>query len=459
MEWWLYSKQKDADVKMPTLAIVAVYVVAVVVGIILEIVNWPQNKHVTLFFFLPSVLLPLSLVTCLVFALKMIISTSVNYAETRKYIAKERAIRLKRFACQNITIAAWSVLSPVDQLALNMLKLEGEFPLAPKTPLKIEATEAFDQTPDEAVFSRLLAPMADKLKMSAYQLRQTYVWVRGGDANCVEDLRRVLGNLKLHSAQSGKIQFISECPDYSLIGDWIAASDKFIVNRLLIVVDMHGEDDDSKRMENACAFLFTNQYVHAEGEKPVYLYQPMSKITDVEETMPVYLDVGPVTAPKALWYSGLSRTEKYPLMQALDAKNAVMERLEMESSLGEKSEGYRWLALALAADAVKYAQGAQLVANSAMNKFSVTALSSQDTHVPETCRWDVWLLPFVNGVMTGLFLLFSLFFIMMITNKPGEMPSILVLATSIILSVLVPAVTGAFLSITSSNRAYRDMGY
>jgi hypothetical protein len=60
-----------------------------------------------------------------------------------------------------------------------MLKLEGEFPLAPKTPLKIEATEAFDQTPDEAVFSRLLAPMADKLKMSAYQLRQTYVWVRG----------------------------------------------------------------------------------------------------------------------------------------------------------------------------------------------------------------------------------------------------------------------------------------
>jgi ABC-type transport system involved in multi-copper enzyme maturation permease subunit len=66
---------------------------------------------------------------------------------------------------------------------------------------------------------------------------------------------------------------------------------------------------------------------------------------------------------------------------------------------------------------------------------------------------------FINGVMTGLFLLFSLFFIMMITNKPGEMPSILVLAASIILSVLVPAVTGALLSITSSNRAYRDMGY
>lgn len=52
MEWWLYSKQKDADVKMPTLAIAAVYLVAIVVGIILEIFNWPQNKQVTLFFFL-----------------------------------------------------------------------------------------------------------------------------------------------------------------------------------------------------------------------------------------------------------------------------------------------------------------------------------------------------------------------------------------------------------------------
>lgn len=184
----------------------------------------------------------------------------------------------------------------------------------------------------------------------------------------------------------------------------------------------------------------------------------MSKVTDVEETMPVYLEVGPAMPPKTLWYTGLSRTEKYPLMQALDAKSVAMERLEMESSLGEKSEGYRWLALALAADAVKYAQGTQLVANSAMNKFSITALSSQETHVPETCRWDVWILPLVNGVMMGLFLLFSLFLIMIITNKPGEIPSIPVLGASSMLSVLVPAVTGVFLSITSSNRACRDMG-
>ncbi|HHA1260826.1 TPA: hypothetical protein ACOELY_000887 [Enterobacter kobei] len=75
------------------------------------------------------------------------------------------------------------------------------------------------------------------------------------------------------------------------------------------------------------------------------------------------------------------------------------EGIHYELPDGVQSEGYRWLALALAADAVKYAQGTHLVANSAMNKFSITALSSQETHVPETCRWDVWILPLVNGVM------------------------------------------------------------
>jgi len=120
-------------------------------------------------------------------------------------------------------------------------------------------------------------------------------------------------------------------------------------------------------MENACAFLLTNHYVWEEGEKPVYLYQPMSGVTDIEAKMPIYLQVESVLTPKTLWYTGLSRTEKYPLMQALDEKGQAPKRLDLDASLGEKSAGYRWLALALAADAVKYAQGEQLVASSKTN--------------------------------------------------------------------------------------------
>ena len=162
---------------------------------------------------------------------------------------------------------------------------------------------------------------------------------------------------------------------------------------------MHEEDSDSKSMESACAFLFTNHYVRGAGEKPVYLYQPMSGVTDVEEKMPVYLEVKSVTAPKTLWYTGLSRVDKYPLLQALDAKNLASERLDMEASLGEKSAGYRWLALALAADAVRYAQGEQLVATSENNKFAITSLSSKKTNLPEKAKWGHTIPPVVHSVI------------------------------------------------------------
>lgn len=74
--------------------------------------------------------------------------------------------------------------------------------------------------------------------------------------------------------------------------------------------------------------------------------------------MAIYLMAGSVLTPKNLWYTGLSRIEKYPLIQALDEKALSVERLDIDASLGAKSAGYRWLALAFAADAVKYAQGA-----------------------------------------------------------------------------------------------------
>ncbi|WP_313711784.1 hypothetical protein [Klebsiella aerogenes] len=120
-----------------------------------------------------------------------------------------------------------------------------------------------------------------------------------------------------------------------------------------------------------------------EQVKSRYLFISRCRVTDVEEKIPVYLEVKSVIAPKTLWRTGLSRVDKYPLLQALDAKNLASERLDMEASLGEKSAGYRWLALALAADAVRYAQGEQLVATSENNKFAITSLSSKKTDLPD----------------------------------------------------------------------------
>ncbi|TYF67300.1 hypothetical protein DJ537_25280, partial [Enterobacter hormaechei] len=79
-------------------------------------------------------------------------SALVHYAEMRKFIALSQEYHLKQYARKNIIIAGWSVITPLEQPALNLLKLEGEFPLAPKNPLKIRQEQGFDYTRIEQIF-------------------------------------------------------------------------------------------------------------------------------------------------------------------------------------------------------------------------------------------------------------------------------------------------------------------
>ena len=169
-EWWLFKKQPDADTDVPVAVIIVLYVVAIGASLLIRALTWPEKEQVTAIFFVPSVILPFCLVSVIVYVAFMFHDANIHYFETRK----------------NVAIAAWSAITPLEQPALNMLKLEGEFPLAPKTPVKILLEALFDQTRNEQVFCRLLAPMAEKLKGYNYRVFETIVWVRGGNENCIE---------------------------------------------------------------------------------------------------------------------------------------------------------------------------------------------------------------------------------------------------------------------------------
>ncbi|WP_324722682.1 hypothetical protein [Lelliottia sp. JS-SCA-14] len=155
--------------------------------------------------------------------------------------------------------------------------------------------------------------------------------------------------------------------------------------------------------------------------------------------------------------TGLSRTEKYPLMQALDQKGLAADRLDVDASLGEKSAGYRWLTLALAADAVKYAQGEQLVATSEKNKFGITALSSQRTTIPSNLTWGNWQNPVLPAFMAGLFFIFSILFYYITFSEGNSHPSIWTLLAYVIVPLIVFISIGVSILILKSNAAYRDM--
>lgn len=458
-EWWLYKKQTSPDTDVPVGIIIILYIVFIGMGLLFRTLTWPEKEHVTAIFFVPSVILPTCLVSVFVFIGFIFHDARIHYFETRKFVAKEREIDLKAYARKNMAIAAWSAITPLEHPALNMLKLEGEFPLAPKTPVKIQRDDLFDQTRNEQMFSRLMAPIAEKLKGFNYRVFETVVWVRGGNESCIDELRSSLERLGVDCASTCRVEYSTTCPDYTLISKWVNMPDYRVENRLIVIVDLHDDSNDLKCMENACAILLTNHYVREEGEKPVYLYQPMSGVTDVEEKMPVYLEAGSVLMPRMLWYTGLSRIEKYPLMQALDENGQAAERLDMDASFGEQSPGYRWLALALAADAVKYAQGEQLVASSEKNKFSIAALSSRRTCIPANLVWGTWSNPLLPAGMAALFCVFSLFTYQISFSAKNDAPSLWGLVASIIIPLIVFTGVGIFAYMFKTNEAYKDMGY
>jgi len=457
--WWLYKKQPDPESTVPVAMIVFIYVIAVAMGLALRALTWPEQEHVSALFFVPSVILPICVVSLLVFTGFIFHDANIHYAETRKFMAKEQEINLKTYARKNMAIAAWSSITPLEQPALNMLKLEGEFPLAPKTPLNIQMEDRFDQTRNEQMFYRLLDPMAEKFKDYNYRIFETVVWDHGGSGSCIDELRRTLERLGIETASTCKIEYSTECPDYAIVSQWMNLSDYRVENRLIVIVDLHEESGESKSMENACAFLLTSHYVREEGEKPVYLYQPMSDVTDVEDKMAVFLESGSVLSPKNLWYTGLSRIEKYPLMQALDNKVLTVERLDIDASLGAKSAGYRWLALAFAADAVKYAQGEQLVAYSDKNKFCITALSSMKTAIPKKLTWCNWSNPLYPAGMAALFCVLSLIAYRISFPAQNDQPAIWELIASIIIPFVIFIGLGSFIFISKTNEAYEDMEY
>ncbi len=406
MNWWLYSKQDEFKEDYPSLAVFILYAIVVVICIAIRAVTWPDNKHVDLDFLIQSVMIPVVAATFLVQALNVAYHGLRHYTETRLLIAARQEYRVVSYARRNIMLAGWSVLTPpkaTKELALSMLKLEGEFPLATKMPLKIELEESFDFTRAGQALSSVLAPLVDKI--SQYRQLESFVWVRGGDESCSDELKRVFERLSLTAV---KITFLPECPDYTQITEWIDKTDTYVVQRLLIIADLHPEEGESKWMENTTALLLTNNYVKTNGEKPVYLYQPMTGVTDVENKVPVYLRTETVSKPKRLWYTGLSRTEKYPLLEVLDTEKVVPDRLELEISLGESSVGYPWLMLALASDAVTYAQGDQLVAASEQNTFSMTALSSRLPHQPDYPMEKIYTTPWQVGGVAGIMLFFAI---------------------------------------------------
>ncbi|WP_426786004.1 hypothetical protein ACP3TB_24150 (plasmid) [Rahnella variigena] len=371
--WKLYPPlKKRKNFRFPWLAILLVYLVVIAIAVVIRALSWPDNKSVETMFFLQSVMGPFLIITSGLCYAGMFRAVEDYYHDVKRQCVEWDRYYLKKFAHKHLVIAGCSTISPVDNLALQLLKLEGQFQLAPKTPLRIKMREDFEETKSQYIFNQLITPLADKIR--SHPETEVFYWLREGDNSTIEELHRVLDSHGLRI--KNEITQLSECPDYGVLSAMIEESgNQWQFSRLFIIADLYN-DETVKSMESATAVFICKEYPLNEKPKPVYLYQPLTGDTDLTDSVPVYLAAEQTIIPKTLWYTGLAQTEKYPLFHALNECKAAADRIDLELAFGEYTPGYRWLALGIATDAVRYAQGAQLIAASEKGKPALTVLSA-----------------------------------------------------------------------------------
>lgn len=454
MEWKLYPPQKGAgDVKIPWIAFLITYIVVIGISLLIRANTWPDNKHVDIVFIFDAVVFPFLVVTSVIFIINMFVSAEYYLEESKKMIADWQKYDLKKYASQYLKIADWSLVSPVNDLALKMLKLEGEFPLAPKTAVKIPTdSDEFEATRLQQVLNKLLYPLCETLK--EYPGFNITYWA--GSETIKDDLYAIISKLEINATSIRKMIGLNACPDYSLINEMISESKKeYNYRHLLIICDVN-TDSESECMESASAFYFCSDYAARNSKHPVFLFQPLTDSNDLYKSTSVYLEIEEkgTSALKTLWHTGLSRLEKYPLLKALDENRTAHNRLELELSLGKRTEGYTWLALAAASDAVMYAQGPQLIAASDRNQAGLIRVSSELPDEPYEPVMDDYLIPLFGSVYTVIFILMTLFMGM---GLFGEFPPlILSLLIALVIIVIIMA-GGYFLTILTNDKAWEQM--
>lgn len=385
MKWTLYPPQTLPEKEpIPWPGILLAYILVIGLFLVITISDWPDNKPVDFMFYTQGMVLPFLFVSMTISYIVMGKSTYDCYHFSRWNIAQWRLYHLKNYAQQHLIIAAWSSKTPVDELTLRMIQLKGDLPLAPRTPLRMALGGGFETTPARQLFSQLVAPIVETLR--AYPNFKVSYWLRNANELTTGELRDVLSHCAVTFEE--EIIALDKCPDFSLLNKTFADSEqRWDYRHLLIIGDLYGKEEN-KCMENGSVLFICQDFQLKESLKPVFLFQPLTGVDELEKSAAVFIEAQQPTEPKTLWFTGLTAHQKYPFLNVLNEYKTVPLRLELELSFGESSAGYRWLALALAADAARYGQGAQLVAASEKNMPEMVLLSTERPRSPLKPGYD-----------------------------------------------------------------------
>ncbi|MBB1199425.1 hypothetical protein EGM70_03805 [Enterobacteriaceae bacterium 89] len=458
MKWEL--PRENYFVKKPDYPVFSMLLIILLVfcgAAILELMGWPEGKKFNNEFYIaiayPASRWSLALLAIITFIVRLL---RFDFYAT-DYLARKGMCDFKNSAIGSLPLIDSSMVLPVEYLSLKIQGIEGEAPISPATPLKIElGDESFNSSRLNNVMVKLLEPLGKQIGKSG-NFFNVWIYAKNSDESLSDEVRSVLTLIKAPMNLLKSINILQESPGYDLINTWI--DEDFSYQRLFINIELHS-DEETTFFENATAFLFDNS--PREEDSPVYLLRMMdSQHNKIRETSKVFFSAKQLepSSLKKIFSCSLGKKEKENLYTALSENKTGVEqdkRYELEKVTGEPTKSQKWVTLALAAEAVQYGQGNQLVAAQMDDKIYVGMLAEK---YPGWWREPPDFMAIVYGIISTLIVLIPVWMLIsFIADKLSKNDTVVFIFAEVIATVAVTYVSGAMIHTYILDEAQRNMG-
>ncbi|RZT31311.1 hypothetical protein [Cupriavidus agavae] len=311
------------------------------------------------------------------------------------------------------------VLTPEPDVAERMLGLEGMPPANAGKVLKLDIAASPGATRMAHVLTQLLTPLLDAIHTHSKRGRFRIVLQSSAGSDEAE-LRRIMRQLGL----SPQLEVVWKAAGASAPMDWLWDEGWGPSGaHLLLACQLHQDDQSAADSEMAAALLLSDDAGRSAGAQAC-LFRPVFARSDaVGSALATLLKAGqaPVDRIRQIWHAGLGKPATHAVATAvrdvpLDAASHVLD-----TALGKPGPASGWVAQALAARMVQYAQGAQLIATPCREGVSLNLIGSPpalpdepsaDAPPPQSLLWAA-------GVAATLL---ALFFLEIDTAAPGSGP-------------------------------------
>ena len=257
-------------------------------------------------------------------------------------------------------------LFPVDNAALKMIGLEGEMPAAKDIPriLNICEDEQKGLSRSQQTIKILLEQLDTRMINQRNDRPEVWLYLRNASDSTHQDAETILRHYFPILSQS-TLHILGELPERALLEEW--TEQEFSGFRLLIVVELHSENDDDF-CEFASALLFSGQRQLPDTRMPVWCFRSVdSKQHRVGKYLKILFAAEQIKLAdlRHVWTGNLKGESLNLLRDAFtEVETGVKSHQWHSMRLAETwTPGYQWLMLEWSACAIRNGQRGQLLAS------------------------------------------------------------------------------------------------